>query len=200
MFTGIIEESGSIADYQSHEKGARIEISCSRTVDGAIEGDSISVNGVCLTALNIKNNSFCADISQETLNLTTIGSLGIAARVNLERAVTPDSRLGGHIVQGHVDCKGKFLTAKKEGDFWTVSIGFPSEIARYLVMKGSIAVEGISLTIAKLREDEFDIAVIPKTWDVTNLSTLERGAEVNIEVDIIGKYVERLMAFSGREH
>jgi riboflavin synthase len=121
--------------------------------------------------------------------------LKIGSKVNLERAVTPLTRLGGHIVQGHVDARGDFLTAKQEGNFWTVRIGFPKEIAQYLVYKGSISVEGISLTIANLAEDYFDVAVIPKTWELTNLSALKNGDAVNLEADVIAKYVERIMLF-----
>ena len=159
------------------------------------EGDSIAVNGVCLTAIEITPNLFAADVSRETLNRSTLGNLKIGSKVNLERAVTPSTRLGGHIVQGHVDATGEFLGAKQDGDFWTVRIGFPKEIAQYLVYKGSISVEGISLTIANLAEDSFEIAVIPKTWELTNLSALKNGDAVNLEADIIAKYVERIMLF-----
>jgi riboflavin synthase len=157
------------------------------------DGDSISVNGVCLTALDITPNSFAADLSQETLDRSTLGNLAAGSRVNLERAVTPSTRLGGHIVQGHVDARGELIFAEEHGDFWTVRIGYPEEISQYLVYKGSVCVEGISLTIAKLTDDSFDIAVIPKTWELTNLSTLTPGSPVNLEADVIAKYVERMM-------
>ena len=120
--------------------------------------------------------------------------------MNLERAVTPSTRLGGHIVQGHVDARGKFLSAADHGGSWTVRIGYPAEIARYLVFKGSVAVEGISLTIAGLTDQYFEIAVIPKTWEVTNFSHLRSGDEVNLEADVIAKYVERMMAFRQPEN
>ena len=162
------------------------------------EGDSIAVNGVCLTALAIKPNSFDADVSRETLDRSTLGNLKVGSPVNLERAVTPSTRLGGHIVQGHVDGRGKFISAVESGDFWTVRIGFPREIAQYLVYKGSVSVEGISLTIAALADDYFDIAVIPKTWEMTNLSCLAPGDEVNVEADVIAKYVERMMIARSR--
>jgi riboflavin synthase len=152
------------------------------------------VNGVCLTALNVTGDSFAADVSPETLDRSTLGSLTAGSPVNLERAVTPQTRLGGHIVQGHVDGRGTYAGAKDEGDFWTVTIGFPPELARYFVEKGSVSVEGISLTIARLLADSFDIAVIPKTWSVTNLSSLKPGDAVNLEVDVIAKYVERIMS------
>ncbi|HVF30224.1 MAG TPA: riboflavin synthase, partial [Pyrinomonadaceae bacterium] len=138
-------------------------------------------------------SSFASDLSQETLDRSTLGNLKTGSRVNLERAVTPSTRLGGHIVQGHVDGRGELVSAEEHGDFWTVRIGFLPEISRYLVYKGSVSVEGISLTIANLGDDYFDIAIIPKTWELTNLSTLKPGDAVNLEVDVIAKYVERMM-------
>lgn len=194
MFTGIIEELGTIRSVISVKGGVRIEVSAHTVTGGTVTGDSISVNGVCLTALDVKPDGFSADVSQETLDRSTLGSLAAGSRVNLERAVTPATRLGGHIVQGHVDGRGKFLLAVENGGFWTVKIGFPAEMARYFVYKGSVCVEGISLTIAKLDEASFDIAVIPKTWEVTNLATLSPGDEVNLEADVIAKYVERMMS------
>jgi len=193
VFTGIIEELGRIASLEKLEQGMRLSISCSTVVEDADEGDSIAVNGVCLTALNVTNASFSADVSPETLDRSTLGSLTVGSPINLERAVTPATRLGGHIVQGHVDARGKFIEAIDEGDFWTVRIRFPAEIARYIVEKGSIAVEGISLTVAKLYDDSFNIAIIPKTWSLTNLSSLKPNDGVNLEVDIVAKYVERIM-------
>lgn len=199
MFTGIIEELGKIAALEKHASGAKIKIAAQKVTDGTDEGDSIAVSGVCLTALNIQKDSFTADVSQETLNRSTLGNLGIDSSVNLERAVTPVTRLGGHIVQGHVDARGAFLGAKQNGDFWTVRVGFPAEIGQYLVYKGSISVEGISLTIAKLKDDYFEIAVIPKTWELTNLSTLKSGDAVNLEADVIAKYVERILLYGKKE-
>lgn len=193
MFTGIIEELGKIESLNKIADGARIKIYAQTVTTDSKEGDSIAVNGVCLTAIGITPNSFEADVSGETLRRSTLGNLTVGAQVNLERAVTPTTRLGGHIVQGHVDATGTFLQATKEGDFWTVRIGFPPEVARYLIYKGSIAVEGISLTIANLAENYFEIAVIPKTWELTNLGTLKSGDAVNLEADLIGKYVERIL-------
>lgn len=194
MFTGIIEELGSVESLVPHERGARMTITASTVTSDIKNGDSIAVNGVCLTAVDVTGRSFSADLSQETLDRSTLGNLEIGARVNLERAVTPSTRLGGHIVQGHVDGRGRFISATGHGEFWTVRIGYSREISRYLVFKGSIAVEGISLTIAGLTDQYFDIAVIPKTWELTNLSTLKPGEAVNLEVDVIAKYVERMMA------
>jgi riboflavin synthase, alpha subunit len=195
MFTGIIEELGSIASLDIHPGGAKIKISCRLATEDGADGDSIAVNGVCLTALEVTPESFMADVSQETLNRSTLGRLKAGSRVNLERAVTPSTHLGGHIVQGHVDARGTLLSADESGGFWTVRIGYPKEIGQYLVYKGSVSVEGISLTIAKLENDYFEIAVIPKTWELTNLSTLNPGDEVNLEADVIAKYVERIMTY-----
>jgi riboflavin synthase len=195
MFTGIIEELGRIETLEPHEGGARIGVAASTVTEGSGEGDSIAVNGVCLTALDIKPGGFAADLSQETLDRSTLGRLRVGSPVNLERAVTAASRLGGHIVQGHVDGRGTFLSGFETGDFWTVTIGFPAEIARYFVYKGSVAVEGISLTIAELKDNSFEIAIIPKTWKLTNLSSLRPGDAVNLEADVIAKYVERMMQF-----
>ena len=195
MFTGIIEELGQIVSIDRLEQGKRLIVS-GNIVTGDLEnGESVAVNGVCLTALEVMPDSFAADVSPETLSRTTLGDLTVGSRVNLERAVTPSSRLGGHIVQGHVDGRGTFIGADDQGDFRTVRIGFPLGIAKYLVFKGSVAVDGISLTIASLADNYLEIAVIPKTWEATNLSTLNTGDAVNLEVDMIAKYVERLLAF-----
>ncbi len=194
MFTGIIEELGRVRSVELRGENARIVIEARTVTEDTRHGDSIAVNGVCLTALDLATDSFAADVSRETLDRSTLGGLVPGTAVNLERAVTPLTRLGGHIVQGHVDARGTFLDATDLGGSWTVRIGFPPEIARYLVFKGSVTVEGISLTIAELHEDHFEIAVIPKTWEVTNFSQLQPGNPVNLEVDVIAKYVERLLA------
>ena len=195
MFTGIIEELGAVESITMEGGNASILIGASTVTEDTRDGDSIAVNGVCLTALDVSPVSFRADVSRETLDRSTLGSLKAGSRVNLERAVTPATRLGGHIVQGHVDGRGTFLSAMQEGEFWTVTLGFPPKFAKYLVYKGSVAVEGISLTVAALRNDSFDIAVIPKTWELTNFSTLMPGDAVNLEADVIGKYVERMLVF-----
>ena len=193
MFTGIIEELGRVRSIEHRGQNARIVIEAHVVTDDTKQGDSIAVNGVCLTALDIKPDSFAADVSSETLTRSTLGSLMPGTSVNLERAVTPSMRLGGHIVQGHVDARGKLVSVVDLGESWTVRIDYPKEIARYLVFKGSVTVEGISLTIADLTDDYFEVAIIPKTWELTNLSHLKPGDDVNLEVDIIAKYVERMM-------
>jgi riboflavin synthase len=194
MFTGIIEELGRVREVKKRGDDARIVIEARMVTTDSAEGDSISVNGVCLTALEVQPDSFAADVSKETLLRSTLGSLSAGSPVNLERAVTPATRLGGHIVQGHVDARGKFLDFESHGESWTFRISYPKGIARYLVSKGSVAVEGISLTIANLTDEYFEIAVIPKTWEVTNFSQLKPGDEVNLEVDVIAKYVESILS------
>jgi len=198
MFTGIIEELGKVRSIEHRGENARIVIEAHTVTEDTKHGDSIAVNGVCLTALDVLPDSFAADVSRETLERSTLGGLKPGAPVNLERAVTPATRLGGHIVQGHVDARGTFVSATDHGGSWTVRIAYPREIAQYLVFKGSVAVEGISLTIAALDDDHFEIAIIPKTWEVTNFSHLRPGDDVNLEVDVIAKYVERIMGVTDR--
>ncbi|HEV7700129.1 MAG TPA: riboflavin synthase [Pyrinomonadaceae bacterium] len=195
MFTGLVEELGSIKSHDNGVGGCRLVVAASLVTSDISNGDSIAVNGVCLTALDVMPTSFAADVSPETLDRTTLGRLEIGSPVNLERSMLPTTRLGGHIVQGHVDGRGTFVSAAKQGDFWTVTVGFRAELARYFVEKGSVAVEGISLTIAALNDDSFEFAIIPKTWEMTNLHALIPGDPVNLEVDIIAKYVERMMPF-----
>ena len=193
MFTGIIEELGRVQSVEQRGEGVRLVVEARTVMEGTLEGDSLAVNGVCLTAVDVRAHSFAADGSRETLQRSTLGRLRPGSVVNLERAATPSTRLGGHIVQGHVDARGRFLSATEHGGSWTIRIAYPREMARYLVFKGSVAVEGISLTVAALTEEYFEIAVIPKTWDVTNLSHLKSNDEVNLEADIIAKYVERIL-------
>lgn len=199
MFTGIIEELGRVLSIERRGEGARLRIAAHTVTADAREGDSIAVNGVCLTAIDVRRDSFAADGSRETLQRSTLGRLRAGSPVNLERAVTPATRLGGHIVQGHVDARGKYLHAEEHGGSWTVRIAYPRELARYLVFKGSVTVEGISLTVAALTDEYFEIAIIPKTWEVTNLSHLRSGDEVNLEADIIAKYVERILTVGRQE-
>ncbi|MGH9902073.1 MAG: riboflavin synthase, partial [Pyrinomonadaceae bacterium] len=197
MFTGIIEELGRVRRLERRGEGVRLTVEARAVTEGTREGDSIAVNGVCLTALDVRADSFAADGSRETLRRSTLGDLRAGSAVNLERAVTPATRLGGHIVQGHVDGRGRYIGAEDHGGSWTVRVAYPPELARYLVFKGSVAVEGVSLTVAGLSEDHFEIAVIPKTWGLTNLSRLRPGERVNIEVDVIAKYVERILTVGG---
>ena len=194
MFTGIIEELGTIRSIENISEGARLEVSAETVLEDARLGDSIAVNGVCLTIVDRGPDWFAADVSQETMRRTSLKQLRSGRRINLERPLTASSRLGGHIVQGHVDGTGELIETREVGEGWVVSVGFPGELSQYIVEKGSIAVDGISLTIASLSQDCFEIAIIPHTWKVTNLSTLKRGSIVNLEVDIIAKYVERMIS------
>lgn len=204
MFTGIVEEVGALRRITHIANGARLTVAAHTVTQDAKLGDSIAVNGVCLTVVEKSADTFAADLSAETLKRTSLRQAVVGTRVNLERALLPTTRLGGHIMQGHVDGTGHFIHAQAiganaEGGSWTVRIGFQAELARYLVEKGSIAVDGISLTIAALGESWFEIAVIPHTWQMTNLSSLTSGAAVNLEVDIIAKYVERLLRFDSTQ-
>ena len=198
MFPGIVEEVGTVRSFERRGEDGRLVIEAQAVLEDLREGDSICVSGVCLTARAIGSGSFAADCSRETLQRTTLGRLQVGSRVNLERALTLSTRLGGHIVQGHVDGRGRLLDVQGHGESWTVRICYPPELGRYLVFKGSIAVEGISLTIAALADEHFDVAIIPKTWEATNLQYLRPGDEVNLEADVIAKYVERMLT-RGRE-
>jgi riboflavin synthase len=193
MFTGIIEETGKILRISTEHNDARIEVKTKKLPADVTTGESIAVNGICLTIVDRGSDWFAAQISTETLRRTSLKSARSGALVNLERPLSSNARLGGHIVQGHVDGTGEFLEADADGEGWRIRIGFPQELERYIVEKGSIAVDGISLTVASLSERCFEVAVIPHTWKVTNLSALDRGDPVNLEVDIIAKYVERMI-------
>jgi riboflavin synthase len=193
MFTGIIEETGRILRISTERNNARIEVKTKKLTADVLLGESISVNGICLTIIDRGPDWFVAQISTETLRRTSLKSASNGSLVNLERPLTSTSRLGGHFVQGHVDGTGEFLEAAADGEGRVIRIGFPQELGRYIVEKGSIAVDGISLTVASLCESWFEIAVIPHTWKVTNLSSLDRGDLVNLEVDVLAKYVERMI-------
>jgi riboflavin synthase len=194
MFTGIIEEVGSVAMMESREAGARIRIACRQVLSDAFEGASISVNGVCLTALDLKADSFAADLAPETLRLTSLGSLQPGSRVNLERPMAINGRFGGHIVQGHVDGTGEVLALDHLGDGnWWLRLRLPENLERYLVHKGSICIDGISLTIAALKGYELAVTIIPHTIDATNLGDRKPGDLVNLECDVVAKYVEKML-------
>ncbi|RJP31765.1 MAG: riboflavin synthase [Actinobacteria bacterium] len=201
MFTGIIEEVGSLRDLRSHGNGASITVSCRHIWKGLDIGDSVAVNGVCLTVVGKGEGSFAADISGESMQRSSLGGLKRGMQVNLERALTLNSRLGGHIVQGHVDGVGVVVAVKESPEGSEYTFTAPAQIAGYLVEKGSIAVDGISLTISALGEDEFSVAVIPHTARETNLKGIKAGDPVNLEVDILAKYVRRYLerGFPGDE-
>ena len=191
MFTGIIEETGFIRDLSILSEGATLTVAAKNILPGLNVGDSISVNGVCLTATQIGSNHFLCDISAETLQRSTFRHAKVGGRVNLERSILVGGRLGGHFVLGHVDDVGKLSAKEFSGAGSVMSFDFPQRLARYMVHKGSVAINGISLTISSLGMQSFEVAVIPHTFQSTNLSELRIGDPVNLEVDILGKYFER---------
>jgi riboflavin synthase len=190
MFTGLIEAVGEIADVKTSPGGYRIRIRTTLASDLA-SGDSLAVNGVCLTVVTVRGGEVHADIGPETARVTTLGSLRQQQRVNLERSMRADGRVGGHFVQGHVDAPGLVEEIRPDGDSHWLAISFDPSLAAYLIRKGSIAVDGVSLTIAGLGDNVFDVMIIPFTWANTALSSLRVGDRVNIECDMIGKYVAR---------
>ena len=193
MFTGLVEEQGRVSALERlDEGGARIVIEASFS-DELAAGDSVAVNGVCLTALEPGGGTFAADAMGETLMRSSLGDLEVGSRVNLERALRADARLGGHIVQGHVDGTGEVSSAREDGNALVVSISAPRELLRYVVEKGSIAVDGVSLTVASVDQDGFSVWLIPETRESTRIGSAVSGMRVNLEVDILAKYVEKLI-------
>jgi riboflavin synthase len=193
MFTGIIEEVGEIVAVTDSEDFRRIVVRAPELISDIAAGSSVSTDGVCITARDVKGDTFEADLSGETLARTTLKHAVPGRKVNLELSMRADGRFGGHIVQGHVDGVGRILRFDREGDEWLLQIGYePSEASR-MVWKGSVAVDGISLTVAELEKDTFSIAIIPFTMEMTNLKHRRSGDEVNIEFDVLAKYVERLV-------
>ncbi len=195
MFTGIVEEVGKVVKIEERGENRRITIQASSTPKELKEGHSISVSGVCLTALDIKPKSFCADLAPETWVRTSFSRMHEGALVNLELPMKADGRFDGHIVQGHVDGVGKLIEFERIADSenWWLHIELPSDIEKYTVFKGSISIEGISLTVAKLEGNRCTIAIIPHTVDLTNLGSLQPGDPINLEADVIAKYVEKMM-------
>lgn len=192
MFTGIVEELGDIVALEVEGDSARVTIKAPLVTADAVHGASIAVSGVCLTVVDVKGDTFTADVMLETLQRSTLGGLRAGERVNLERAVRASDRLGGHIVQGHVDGVDE-VQSRTPGERWDVlRIGLPRRLARYVVEKGSIAVDGVSLTVSGLGEDWFEVSLIPTTLELTTLGLRKPGEFVNLEVDVIAKYVERL--------
>ena len=194
MFTGIIEELGTVEALETRPAGARLKVRCAAVLADMSIGASIAVNGVCLTAVDRRPGSFSADLAPETLRRSNLGDLRAGSRVNLERPLSPSGRLDGHIVQGHVDGTGEFLSLEALGDDnWWLRIRVPAELDPFLVYKGSIAIDGISLTIAALEGDALSVTIIPHTYRNTTLATYRPGARVNIECDILAKHVEKLL-------
>ena len=195
MFTGIVEEVGRVTRIEQHGENRRVTITATNTPKELKPGNSVAVSGVCLTALDIKPGSFCADLAPETWVLTSFSRMHEGALVNLELPMKADGRFGGHIVQGHVDGVGRLIALERIADSenWWLRIELPSEIEKYTVYKGSISIEGISLTVAKLEGRSCTIAIIPHTVEMTNLNSLRPGDPVNLEADLIAKYVEKMM-------
>ena len=197
MFTGIVEELGEVTAVESLGDASRFRLRGPVVTEGAKHGDSIAVNGVCLTVVEHEGDEFTADVMAETLNRSSLGVLTTGSRVNLERPMALGARLGGHIVQGHVDGTGKVLERKPSENWEIVKISLPADLTRYVVEKGSITVDGISLTVVEAGQDHFTVSLIPTTLDLTTLGLKQPGDPVNLEVDIVAKYVERLMAANG---
>ena len=193
MFTGIVEHVGRIESLERRPEGGRIRIRAAEIVPALAVGNSIAVNGCCLTVVETGGELFAADLSSETLARTSFGELKAGARVNLERPLTAGKELGGHFVQGHVDGVGRVTRLAPEGQNWWLAVRVPGELGRYVAMKGSIAVDGISLTVAAWRDGIAEMAIIPFTYAQTNLPGLAVGDPVNLECDILAKYTERLM-------
>lgn len=194
MFTGIIEELGEVESFEMRPAGARARIRCRVVLDDLKEGDSVSVSGVCLTAVDIRAGGFSADIAPETLRRSNLGGLRRGARVNLERSLTPGGRLGGHIVQGHIDGTAELLALESLGaGNWWLKVRVPSEFTRYLVEKGSVALDGISLTVASIEGDLLSATIIPHTHTNTTLAAYRPGDRLNLECDILAKHVEKLL-------
>ncbi|MDF2439820.1 MAG: riboflavin synthase [Abditibacteriota bacterium] len=198
MFTGLIERVGAIVEVEEENGGRRLVIDCGDAdyLADAVIGESIAVGGTCLTAVALQGNTFTAQAVEETLRRTTLGQKQLGDRVNLERALRANARLGGHIVQGHVDGVATIESIREEGDSWWVTFEPPFELLRYIVEKGSICIEGVSLTVANVSYRKFSIALIPHTNQATTASDWRAGALVNIETDVLAKYVERLTQFA----
>ena len=197
MFTGIIEEIGTVKKISLAGESGSLEISAEKVLDGTKVGDSIAVNGACLTVTAMSGSSFTADIMAETARRSSLGSLSVGSGVNLERAMAADGRFGGHIVSGHIDGTGKITRMTREANAVWVHVSAGAEILRLIVEKGSVAIDGISLTVAKVSGNEFAVSVIPHTGAATTLLSKKPGDTVNLENDLIGKYVERLLGKSG---
>ena len=193
MFTGIIEEIGIIKQLNQSGNDALIVVQCKKVLEGTKIGDSIAIDGVCQTVTALSSNSFSAQVSSETLNVTTFSKLKNGNKINLERALTLNSRLGGHIVSGHVDGLGKIKNIQKLNDFYTLKFEVEKDLTKYIAKKGSITINGVSLTVASTLNNEFDVAIIPHTFENTNLNTLKSGDFVNIETDVLAKYVEKIL-------
>ena len=198
MFTGIVTDVGTVERMDADQNGARLRVR-TRLAGELSAGDSVSVNGACLTAATVDGDAFEADVVNQTLQLTSLGPLEPGERVNLELPMRLSDRLGGHLVQGHVDGTGEVLGSTEEGVGRRLRIRAPDELRRYLVERGSVAVDGVSLTIAALADGAFEVALVPETLQRTTLGAAEQGSRVNLELDVIARYVERLVRFTEKE-
>ncbi len=194
MFTGLIEEIGTVQVCKPIGGGKKIQVRAEKIMDDVKIGDSISLNGACQTVTSRSETVFEVEAVEETLRKTTLGKLAAGMKINLERAVKLGDRMGGHLVQGHVDCVGRIMSIRPEATGKLVEISYPNEYSKYLVAKGSVCIDGVSLTVAKAEPMKFQIAVIPHTWEETIFKHIKTGEEVNLEFDIIAKYVESLTA------
>ena len=193
MFTGLVEEKGILMNKIKTGDGYRLEIKADKVLENTTIGSSVSVNGCCLTVVEKKNNTISMDTIEETLKKTNLGDLNIGDMVNLERPLKADARLGGHFVLGHVDTKGEVIEIKELSNSHFMKIRFPEEFKQYLIYVGSVSIDGVSMTVAELKENVFGIGIIPHTWEETVFSTKKIGSTVNLEFDVLGKYVERIM-------
>ena len=193
MFTGLVEEIGKLENKIPEGLGYRMIISASKVLDDLEIGSSISVNGTCLTVVKLEKNTFSVEAIEETLKKTNLGELKTGGKVNLERSLKVDARLGGHFVLGHIDTTGEILDVKELSNSHFVKISFPKKFRQYLIYVGSVAIDGISMTVAELSGNTFSVGIIPHTWEETIFSTRKAGDTVNLEFDVLGKYVERIM-------
>ena len=195
MFTGIIEELGEVIGIEQQPDALRLTIKCKKVLEDLKRGDSIACSGTCLTAIEIDDHSFTADVMMESIKLTSLSEVKIGDPINLERAMNASTRYGGHVVQGHVDGVGEFVSREQSDNWDWVRIRIPKELLRYVVMKGSITFDGISLTVNEINDDVIGLSLIPETLAVTTLGRKEPGNKVNVEVDVMAKHIERLLEF-----
>ena len=195
MFTGIIEELGKVAAIEQQPDAIRLTIACGKVLSDLKRGDSLSCSGTCLTAIDIDGSSFTADVMLETLKRSSLSEVKVGDVINLERAMQHETRFGGHIVQGHVDGVGEVISREKSDNWDWVRIRIPADLMKYVVMKGSITIDGISLTVNELGDDHIAVSLIPETLEVTTLGYKQPGDKVNVEADVLAKHIERLLQF-----
>ena len=199
MFTGIIEETGTLCEMKKGARSAQVRIRCHKVLEGTCVGDSIAVNGICLTVTSMTNDSFTADVMAETMRRSSLFGLSVPGTVNLERAMAADGRFGGHMVSGHIDGIGRITDIRQEENAVWYTVQAEDHLLRYIVEKGSVALDGISLTVAKVTADDFQVSVIPHTRQETALTDKKPGSIINIECDVVGKYVEKFLSGSKPE-